>query len=143
MGIDILYKAIAAECRSVVPELKKICRDNIPQNAETPFILVLITDTDTRRCLANRQRVKQSFDVQYFPGGEIQNRRKECEKVKQEMLRGFDVISADGISFYVRNKTASITDDVLHVLFDVTYREKLQKEVPKMEKLSTNLEMED
>ena len=58
MGIDILYKAIAAECRSVVPDLKKICRDNIPQNAETPFILVLITDTDTRRCLANRQRVK-------------------------------------------------------------------------------------
>ena len=55
--IDILYKAIAAECRSVVPELKKICRDNIPQNAETPFILVLITDTDSRRCLANRQRV--------------------------------------------------------------------------------------
>ena len=49
MGIDILYKAIAAECRSVVPELKKICRDNIPQNANAPFILVLITDTDVRR----------------------------------------------------------------------------------------------
>ena len=143
MGIDILYKAISAECRSVVPELKKICRDNIPQNANAPFILVLITDTDVRRCLANRQRVKQSFDVQYFPGGEIQNYRKECEKVKQEMLRGFDVISADGISFYVKEKNANVTDDVLHFLFSVSYVEYREPVWLKMEELDKNIEMEE
>ena len=43
--VDILYKAIAAECRSSVPELKKIYRDNIPQNMEAPCILVEITET--------------------------------------------------------------------------------------------------
>ena len=143
MGIDILYKAIAAECRLIVPELKKIYRDNIPQNADGPFILVLITDTDTRRCLANRQRVKQSFDVQYFPGEELQNRRKECEKVKQEMLQGFDVISADDISFYVKEKNANVTDDVLHLLFSVSYVEYREPAQPKMEELDKNIEVEE
>ena len=102
--VESLYKAIAAECRSSVPELKKIYRDNIPQNMEFPCILVEITETTAKRRLSERQRIKQNFDVQYFPGNESENRRKECEKVKQKMLRRFDVVSADGISFYVRNK---------------------------------------
>ena len=143
MGIDTLYKAIEAECRTAVPELAKIYRDNIPQNAELPFVLVLIIDTDVSRRLANQQRVKQSFDVQYFPGCDIQDRRKECEKVKQEMLRHFDVISADGISFYVREKNANVTDDVLHFMFSATYTECRQDAEPKMEELNANVEMEE
>ena len=143
MGIDTLYKAIAAECRTAVPELAKIYRDNIPQNAELPFVLVLIIDTDVSRRLANQQRVKQSFDVQYFPGCDIQDRRKECEKVKQEMLRHFDVISADGISFYVREKNANVTDDVLHFMFSATYTECRQDAEPKIEELNANVEMEE
>lgn len=83
MGIDTLYKAVSAECRTAAPELAKIYRDNIPQHVELPFVLVLIIDTDVNRRLANQQRIKQSFDVQYFPGCGIQDRRKECEKVKQ------------------------------------------------------------
>ncbi len=141
--VESLYKAIAAECRSSVPELKKIYRDNIPQNMEFPCILVEITETTAKRRLSERQRIKQNFDVQYFPGNESENRRKECEKVKQKMLRRFDVVSADGISFYVRNKNASIVDDVLHLLFDVTYTEYEKKEIPKMEEMNTNIETEE
>ena len=141
--VESLYKAIAAECRSSVPELKKIYRDNIPQNMEFPCILVKITETTANRRLSERQRIKQNFDVQYFPGDESENRRKECEKVKQKMLRRFDVVSADGIFFYVRNKNASIVDDVLHLLFDVTYTEYEKKEIPKMEEMNTNIETEE
>ena len=141
--VESLYKAIAAECRSSVPELKKIYRDNIPQNMEFPCSLVEITETTANRRLSERQRIKQNFDVQYFPGNESENRRKECEKVKQKMLRRFDVVSADGISFYVRNKNASIVDDVLHLLFDVTYTEYEKKEIPKMEEMNTNIETEE
>ena len=141
--VESLYKAIAAECRSSVPELKKIYRDNIPQNMEFPCILVEIVETTAKRRLSERQRSKQNFDVQYFPGDESENRRKECEKVKQKMFRRFDVVSADGISFYVRNKNASIVDDVLHLLFDVTYTEYEKKEIPKMEEMNTNIETEE
>lgn len=141
--VESLYKAIAAECRSSVPELKKIYRDNIPQNMEFPCILVEIVETTANRRLSERQRIRQNFDVQYFPGDESENRRKECEKVKQEMLRSFDVISADGISFYVRSKSASIVDDVLHLMFAVTYTEYEKKEVPKMEEMNTNIETEE
>lgn len=141
--VESLYKAIAAECRSSVPELKKIYRDNIPQNMEFPCILVEIMETTANRRLSERQRIKQNFDVQYFPGDESENRRKECEKVKQKMLRRFDVVSADGISFYVRNKNASIVDDVLHLMFYVTYTEYEKKEIPKMEEMNTNIETEE
>lgn len=141
--VESLYKAIAAECRSSVPELKKIYRDNIPQNMEFPCILVEIVETTAKRRLSERQRIKQNFDVQYFPGDESENRRKECEKVKQEMLRRFDVISADDISFYVRSKSAFIVADVLHLMFDVTYTEYEEKEIPKMEEMNTNLETEE
>ena len=141
--VESLYKAIAAECRSSVPELKKIYRDNIPQNMEFPCILVEITETTANRRLSERQRIKQNFDVQYFPGDESENCRKECEKVKQKMLRRFDVVSADGISFYVRNKNASIVDDVLHLMFYVTYTEYEKKEIPKMEEMNTNIETEE
>lgn len=143
MGINMLYKAIAAECRAAVPDLKRVYRDNIPQNTELPFVLVLITNTESNRCLAGNQRVKQSFDVQYFPTAEIQDRRKECEKVKQEMLRRFDLISVDGVSFYVREKNTNVTDDVLHFLFSVTYTELKEATEPRMEEMKTNVEMEE
>ena len=110
---------------------------------EFPCILVEITETTANRRLSERQRIKQNFDVQYFPSDESENRRKECEKVKQKMFRRFDVVSADGISFYVRNKNASIVDDVLHLLFDVTYTEYEKKEIPKMEEMNTNIETEE
>ena len=141
--VESLYKAIAAECRSSVPELKKIYRDNIPQNMEFPCILVEITETTANRRLSERQRIKQNFDVQYFPGDESENCRKECEKVKQEMLRGFDVISADGISFYVKEKNANVTDDVLHLLFSVSYVEYRESAQPKMEELDRKIETEE
>ena len=143
MGIDTLYKAIAAECRAVIPGLKRVYRDNIPQNMELPCILVLTVSTEPNRRLDNRQRMKQSFDVQYFPVAEIQNRRKECEAVKQEMLRHFDVIGADSVSFYVRERDTNITDDVLHFLFSVTYTEYKATGEPRMEDMKTNVEMEE
>lgn len=134
-----LYQAIAAECRAVLPEAKKIYRDNIPQNFETPCVLVLTTNSQTSRGLANKQRFKHSFDVQYFPSEELQNLRKACETAKQTMLRAFDTIEAPGASFYVRNKTASITDDVLHMQFDVTYTEREETSTPKMEAIETEI----
>lgn len=143
MGIDTLYKAIAAECRAVIPELKRVYRDNIPQNMELPCILVLTVSTEPSRRLDKRQRMKQSFDVQYFPIAEIQGRRKECETVKQEMLRHFDVIGADGVSFYVRERDTNITDDVLHFLFSVTYTEYKVTTEPRMEDMKTNVETEE
>ena len=59
------------------------------------------------------------------------------------MLRHFDVISADSVSFYVRDKNASIVDDVLHLMFDVVYTEYEEKEIPKMEDMNTNIETEE
>ena len=59
------------------------------------------------------------------------------------MLRHFDVITSDGMKFYVKSKTASITDDVLHLMFTVIYTESEEKEEPKMEEINTNVETEE
>lgn len=94
------------ECRKAVPDLRRIYRDNIPQDFQTPCILVTSVKTEVSRSLGDVQRIKEIFDVLYFPDGEIQNAWKQCETVKQGMLRCFDVIKADGISFYFIGKTA-------------------------------------
>ena len=59
------------------------------------------------------------------------------------MLRRFDLISADGVSFYVREKNTNVTDDVLHFLFSVTYTELKEATEPRMEEMKTNVEMEE
>ena len=144
--VESLYKAIAAECRSSVPELKKIYRDNIPQNMEFPCILVESYGNDGQTGVLYRKTAESNRTLMFSISlvMKAKNRKKRIvEKVKQKMLRRFDVVSADGISFYVRNKNASIVDDVLHLLFDVTYTEYEKKEIPKMEEMNTNIETEE
>lgn len=140
---EALYKAIASECRQALPEIRKFYRDNIPQNFEEPSILIFTIETAAVRRIGNRQRITHSMDVQYFPDGDAEDCRKKCETAKQEMLRHFDVITSDGMKFYVKSKTASITDDVLHLMFTVIYTESEEKEEPKMEEINTNVETEE
>ena len=53
------------------------------------------------------------------------------------------MISADGISFYVKEKNANVTDDVLHLLFSVSYVEYRESAHPKMEELERKIETEE
>ncbi|MFR4784931.1 MAG: hypothetical protein ACLUAR_20415 [Pilosibacter sp.] len=46
-------------------------------------------------------------------------------------------------SLLCQEQNASIVDDVLHLLFDVTYTEYEKKEIPKMEEMNTNIETEE
>ena len=138
---DEMYKAIAAECMKIKD--CRVYRDNHPQNFREAAYLVVTVDTECVRQLHGMQKVTHSMDVQYFPESPIQGRYRECEDMKEEMLRRFDVIEADGVSFYVRGKTANITDDVLHFLFDVTYTEYPEKDVPKVEDMSLNTKTEE
>lgn len=133
-----LYKAISAECLKICPDAE-MYRNNIPQGFKVPCFLVQVADTQAQRKLFDSQQIVQSMDVSFFPQGRKEERLFECEKMKEEMLRGFDVISVEGISFYVTGKSARITDDVLHFFFDVSYREKLIKDEPLMEELTTNI----
>ena len=133
-----LYKAISAECLKICPDAE-MYRNNIPQGFKVPCFLVQVADTQAQRKLFDSQQIVQSMDVSFFPQGRKEERLFECEKMKEEILRAFDVISADGISFYVTGKNARITDDVLHFFFDVSYREKLIADVPLMEELTTEI----
>ncbi len=133
-----LYKAISAECKKLCPDAV-MYRNNVPQGFKFPCFLVQVADTLAQRKLFDSQQIVQSMDVSYFPEKGKEERLFECEKMKEEMLRAFDVIVADSISFYVTGKNARITDDVLHFFFDVSYKEKLVKDEPLMEELTTNI----
>ena len=114
---------------------EKIYREDIPQNFKTPSVLVTTVNTDVTRALAGRLRVSQSFDLSYFPESKHEP-LKEIEKVKQEMFRAFDVISAQNVSFYVKEKRFNTVDNVLHFYFLVDYKESIEANNPKMDTLS-------
>lgn len=133
--IEKLYAAIAAEIKKAVPTVLKIYREDIPQNFKTPSVLVTMVSTDAVRALAGRMRISHSFDLSYFPDSKHEP-LKEIEKVKQEIFRAFDVISAQDVSFYVKAKRFNTVDNVLHFYFEVDYKERIEANVPKMETLS-------
>lgn len=133
-----LYKAVSVECLKVCPKAR-MYRNNIPQDFKVPCFLVTVTDTQAQRKLFNSLQIRQSMDVSYFPEAGKQERLFECEKIKEEMMRAFDVIGTEGLSFYVTGKNANVTDDVLHFMFDVIYKEKKITNEPIIEDISTNI----
>lgn len=133
--IEKLYAAIASEIKKVVPTVLKIYREDIPQNFKTPSMLVTTISTDAVRALAGSMKISHSFDLSYFPESKHEP-LKEIEKVKQEIFRAFDVISAQDVSFYVKAKRFNTVDNVLHFYFEIDYKERIEADDPKMDALS-------
>lgn len=75
-----------------------------------------------------------SFDVAYFSDKEATGIKADCYDVKLTMFRGFDIID----TYRVLNKHATITDNVLHITFDINYSEIKATEETKMQQLQTN-----
>lgn len=136
-----LYKAVSSECLKICPEAR-VYRNNIPQGFKAPCFLVIMTDTQAQRKLFNSLQITHSIDVSYFSEVGKEERLFECEKMKEEMMRAFDVIGSDGLSFYVTGKNANVTDDVLHFMFNVSCTEKPVTEEPVIEEINTNIKEE-
>ena len=137
--INDVYKGISAECKIVNPTAK-VYRDNTPQNFTTPAFLVEQIDFSPTRSINGKQRISVQFDLKYFPDGEAKDYLNKCRLMQEELSRHFHVLEG---SFYVKDRSFKVTDDVLHFQFTVDYTEALVAGETPMQELETNTNMKE
>jgi len=137
--INDVHNGIKAECKVVVPGIK-VYRDNIPQNFITPSFFVELIDFTPARSINDKQRITAQFDLQYFPDGDPTEYKTKCIKMQEELSRHFHVLEG---SFYVKDRSFKVTDDVLHFQFTVDYTEAFIVDGTPMQELETNTNMKE
>jgi len=116
--INEIITAILHKLKELYPECKQHI-DNIPPDFMAPAFVICITGQDYTKCLNNRYKARISFDLAYYSDKAEQEIRSDCLSVQETLLRYFDTIGP----FKAVNKNARITDNVLHMTFDVNYSE--------------------
>lgn len=108
--------------------------DDVPQNFETPSFLISLFDQDFSKRISNKYKSEVSFDVAFFSDKGKEDIKSDCHEVQENLLREFEHIG----SFRAINKNAQITDNVLHIIFDIKYSEMKKETVIPMRTQSTN-----
>ncbi len=107
--------------------------EKVPQKFKTPSFFISIYDQDYEKRLNTKYKSTISYDISYFPHEEY-NKNNEMYIVQENLIREF----IDMDTFRALNIKANITDDVLHIMFDVKYSEALSINETKMNNLNTN-----
>lgn len=131
--ISDIKQAIAQKILELYPEAT-VYDEDIPQNFKTPSFLVIVVEQSYGKRLADKYNSTVSFDVAYFSDKKKNEIKSDCQAVMVDLLRAFDLLD----TFRVRNLQANITDNVLHITFDVSYSEMKIEEFTKMQKQTTN-----
>jgi len=137
--INDVYKGISVECKILNPAAKTY-RDNIPQNFKTPAFFAELIEFSPMRSVNGKQRISSQFDLQYFPDGYPTEYKTKCIQMQEELSRHFHVLEG---SFYVKDRSFKVTDDVLHFQFTVDYTEALVAGETPMQELETNTNMKE
>jgi hypothetical protein len=131
--INDIKQAIAQKIHEQYPSVT-IYDENIPQNFKTPSFLVTVIEQSYGKRLADKYNSIVSFDVAYFSDKKKNEIKSDCQAVMVNLLRAFDLMD----TFRARNLQANITDNVLHITFDVSYSELKIEEFAKMQTQTTN-----
>lgn len=131
--ISEIKQAIAQKIHEQYPSAT-IYDEDIPQNFKTPSFLVTVIEQSYGKRLANKYNSTISFDVAYFSDKGKNKIKSDCQAVQVNLLRTLNTLD----TFRVQNLQANITDNVLHITFDVSYSEIKTKEFSKMQKQTTN-----
>ncbi len=99
----------------------KIYVDDVTQNFSTPSFLIVLANQEYGKRISGTcaGASKATFDVAYFSDKEEQDIKSDCRTVQENLLREIDLIG----DFRAMGKNAQITDNVLHIIFDVRYSE--------------------
>jgi hypothetical protein len=133
--INEIKSAIVYKLRDVFPLItKRYTDDNIPQDFKKPSFYVTVIDQDHKKRLNTKYKSLLSFDVAYFSDKGVAEIKSDCLAKQEVLLREFDIVG----TYRIKNKNARITDNVLHVTFDVNYSEmKAETRIP-MQAQTTN-----
>nr|PZN07377.1 MAG: hypothetical protein DIU64_12475 [Caldicoprobacter oshimai] len=131
--INEIKQAIAQKILELYPEAT-IYDEDIPQNFKTPSFLVTLVEQSYGKRLNNKYKSTATFDIAYFSDKGKNEIKSDCQAVMVNLLRAFDLID----TFRAQNLQTNITDNVLHLTFNVNYSEIRIDEYPKMQKQITN-----
>mgnify|MGYP000966763840 CR=1 FL=1 len=136
--VSDIKSAIKAKLKELYPDdVRKIRRytDDIPQNFIKPAFVIFEIEHDYEKRLNTKHNAQISFDIAYFSDKPTYEVKSDCLKVQEVLLREFDYFG----QFKALDKNARITDNVLHMTFDVNYSEvKAETQIP-MQTQTTNL----
>ncbi|HAK43708.1 MAG TPA: hypothetical protein DCM59_14645 [Clostridium sp.] len=130
--VDSINGEVKNKLLSVYPDIT-IYDEKVPQKFKTPSFFISIYEQDYAKRLNTKYRSTISYDISYFPHEEY-NKNNEMYLVQESLLRELRDID----TFRAINIRANITDEVLHIMFDVKYSEVLTTNGVKMNKLESN-----
>ncbi len=113
--------------------------EDIPQNFKTPSFLITFVEQNYNKRLNNKYQSTLSFDIAYFSDKSSTEIKNDCLDVQIDLLRAFDLVE----SYRVLNKQATITDNVLHITFDIKVWEIREEEFAKMQRQQTNTDIRE
>lgn len=126
-----INKSIVRKLLSLYPNIT-IYDEKVPQNFKTPSFFISTYDQDYNKRLNNKYKSTINYDISYFPNDVYKN--NEMYEVRTTLLR--EVRDLD--EFRALNIKSNITDDVLHIMFDVNYSEMKISEEIKMQNIKVN-----
>ena len=133
MAIKEIKQAIEQKIHELYPSVT-IYDENIPQNFKTPAFVIYVIEQEYNKRLDNKYNGRIGFDVAYFSDKLVSEIKSNCLEVQETLLREFNEIG----EFRALNKNARITDNVLHITFDIRFSELKLGEFAKMQTQTTN-----
>ena len=112
------------------------------ENAERPSVYINCVDSSRQFISNNKELLKASFDIAYFPTSPNESRNKEIRQMLENINHSFDnhgkkYVKVLDRSLTIKDVTTRIVDNIGHYLIDmeiyIPYGE--EKQYEKMEKL--------
>lgn len=118
--INSIKTEIAASLKTAFPTItKRYMYDNIPQNFVSPAFYLTVISHEYGKRINNKFNSVVRFDLAYFSNSIIEEINSDCLSKQIGILRMFTELS----TIRPLNVEARITDNVLHVIFDIRYTE--------------------
>lgn len=108
--------------------------DNVPQDCTTPYFLILLTKQVHSKRLNTKYKSTLSFDLAYYSNKGTTEIRADCYGVQEVILKAFDLVG----TYRIKNKNTQITDNVLHITFDISYSEMKDETIVYMQQVETS-----
>lgn len=114
-----------------------ICDEAVPEGSEKPYFLILLSKQTYSKKLKDKYQSTLSFDLGYYSNLDIAENKKDLMRIQEILIRSFDSAG----TYRIRNKSAQITEQVLHVTFDISYSEMKVEEAVSMQQIeaTTNI----
>lgn len=131
--INTIKQSISTQLAALYPT-HTIYKEELPTSLERPSFFIALTKQDYKKSIGNKYKSILSFDIAYYSDKAAADITADCLDKQIELFRAFDLLS----TFRVINKQATITENVLHFTFDISYSEMIAETDLAMQKQTTN-----